>query len=249
MNHPVPAYLAPFVLIGAVGVLTTVLFGLYRLVRIAGRASWSVSALLVSWFFAALLPVWRGFYQGSPNSIPTIPFGLVIPIAVGVVLYWRLPAIKRIVASVPQRWIVSVQVYRVLGVIFLVLYAGDRLPGEFALSAGVGDVLVGLLAPVAGIAYARRAPGSVGLLRAWNLLGLADLISAITTGFLTSPSPLQMLALDRPNALISAFPLAMIPVFLVPLSVLLHLASLEKLRRTKAAPVKEPVSDYFARAK
>jgi hypothetical protein len=65
--------------------------------------------------------------------------------------------------------------------------------------------------------------------RAWNLLGIADLVVAMATGFLTSPSPVQLLALDRPNELISAFPLVMIPVFLVPLSLLLHLASLEKL--------------------
>jgi hypothetical protein len=67
--------------------------------------------------------------------------------------------------------------------------------------------------------------------RAWNLLGIADLVVAVATGFLTSPSPVQLLALDRPNELISAFPLVMIPVFLVPLSVLLHLASFEKLRQ------------------
>jgi hypothetical protein len=42
-----------------------------------------------------------------------------------------------------------------------------------------------------------------------------------------------MLAFDAPNELISAFPLVMVPVFLVPLSILLHLASLKKLRQTK----------------
>ena len=70
--------------------------------------------------------------------------------------------------------------------------------------------------------------------RAWNLLGIADLIVAVATGFLTSPSRFQMFALGAPNELIAAFPLVMIPVFLVPLSILLHLASLEKLRRTEA---------------
>jgi hypothetical protein len=49
-------------------------------------------------------------------------------------------------------------------------------------------------------------------------------------GFLTSPSPAQVWAFDAPNELISAFPLVMVPVFLVPLSILLHLASLKKLR-------------------
>jgi hypothetical protein len=64
-----------------------------------------------------------------------------------------------------------------------------------------------------------------------NLFGLADLVVAVTTGFLTSPSAFQLFAFDLPNELISQFPLVLIPVFLVPLSVLLHLASLTKLRR------------------
>jgi len=80
---------------------------------------------------------------------------------------------------------------------------------------------------------ARRSEGSETVIRAWNLLGLLDLVVAVTTGFLTSPSPFQMLALDAPNELVSAFPLVMIPVFAVPLAVLLHVASLVKLARSR----------------
>lgn len=111
------------------------------------------------------------------------------------------------------------------------LYAGGRLPGLFAWPAGVGDILVGLLAPAIAIAYARRSSNAAGWLRAWNLFGIGDLIVALATGFLTSPSRLLMSSFGAPNELISAFPLALIPVFLVPLSILLHLASLEKLRQ------------------
>jgi hypothetical protein len=240
MNHHVgPSYLLPNILIGSVAVVAVVLFGLHRALSRAElpiterkRAFWSVSALLVAWFAAALALSWPGFYQGTPTRVATIPFGLLIPIAAGVVLFWRWPLLKRVVDAVPQSWIVGVQVYRVEGLIFLTLYAGGLLPGAFALPAGIGDVIVGSLAPIVAIAYARsRQPATLG--RAWNLLGLTDLIVAVTTGFLTSPSPVQLLAFDRPNQLISAFPLAMIPVFLVPLSVLLHLASWEKLRQTE----------------
>jgi hypothetical protein len=228
------------IVIEAVAVVATVLIGLYRALggaawdRDRGRAFWSIAALLVTWFFAALLSAWLGFYQGSLTRIPTIQYGLLIPIAAGVVLFWRWPMLQRIIASVPQEWIVSVQFYRVVGLIFLVLYAGGRLPGAFALPAGCGDVLVGLLAPIVGIAFARQSRGSASLVRAWNWLGIADLVVAVATGFLSSPSRFQMLALDRPNELISAFPLVMIPVFLVPLSILFHLASLEKLRQTES---------------
>lgn len=240
MNYPGPSYLLPEVLIGSVVAVATMLFGLRRSLHRAEfplrdrrLAFWSVSAILVAWFFTALALSMYGFYRGTPLSIPTIPFGLLIPVAAGVVLFRRWPLLTRVIDSIPQSWIVGVQVYRVEGLIFLALYAAGWLPGAFAWPAGVGDVLVGLLAPVAGAAYARGARGSAGMLRAWNLLGIADLIVAVTTGFLTSPSPLQVLALDRPNELISWFPLAMIPVFLVPLSLLLHLASLQKLREVE----------------
>lgn len=236
MNAMSPSYLYPSVLIETVAVVATVIFGLRVAVRNSGlsvrnrqQVFWRGSSLLVAWLFAALVPSSLGFYQGEFSRLPTIQYGLLIPIVAGVALFWRWPALRRVIGSVPQRWIVSVQLYRVLGLIFLLLYAAGRQPAEFALPAGVGDVIVGLLAPIVGIAYARGWRGSVGLLWAWNVFGLADLVVAVTTGFLTSPSPVQKLAFDRPNELITAFPLVMIPVFLVPLAVLLHMASLEKL--------------------
>jgi hypothetical protein len=215
-----------------------VLFGLSKALKLAEwsapdrrRAVWSGTMLLVTWFFAALLPSWLGLYRGTSSRTPTIQFGVLIPILVGVALFMRWRALRRVLEAVPQDWIVGVQVYRAMGVIFLALYAGGRLPGLFAWPAGVGDILVGLLAPAIAIAYARRSGNAAGWLRAWNLFGIGDLVVALATGFLTSPSRLQMFAFETPNELISVFPLAIIPVFLVPLSILLHLASLEKLRR------------------
>jgi hypothetical protein len=238
MNHLEPGYLLPDILIGTVAVLAVTLFGWRRAVLRAGlsirdrrRALGTGSTVLLAWCFAALLLSRAGFYQGASSRFPTVPFGLFLPIVAGVVLFRRSPLLRRVVETVPQAWLVSVQVYRAEGVIFLLLYAAGRLPGEFALPAGIGDAIVGLLAPAVGIACLLAARGASGWLRAWNLLGLADLTVATATGFLTSPSPLQLLALDRPNQLITSFPLVMIPVFLVPLSVLLHLASLEKLRQ------------------
>jgi hypothetical protein len=238
MNDPVPNYLLPYILSGTLAILAVVLFGLSKALKLAGwsprkrrRAVWSGAVLLVTWFFAALLPSWLGLYRGTSSGTPTIQFGVLIPILVGVALFMRWRALRRVLETVPQDWIVGVQVYRAMGLILLVLYTGGRLPGLFAWPAGVGDILVGLLAPAIAIAYARRSSNAADWLRAWNLLGIGDLIVALATGFLTSPSRLQMFAFEAPNELISAFPLAMIPVFLVPLSILLHLASMEKLRR------------------
>ena len=125
------------------------------------------------------------------------------------------------------------QLYRALGVIFLILYASGRLPGLFAWPAGLGDILVGLLAPLVAWAYARRPDENARSVAAWNIFGLADLAVAVSAGFITAPSPL--FTYEPANTLISMFPLVLIPTFLVPISVLLHFASLAKLRKTERA--------------
>jgi len=62
------------------------------------------------------------------------------------------------------------------------------------------------------------------------VLGIVDLIAAVTLGLLSSPSPIQQLAFDHPNVLVGQFPMVMIPAFMVPISILLHVAVLRKLR-------------------
>lgn len=110
-----------------------------------------------------------------------------------------------------------------------VLAAALWLTGWFAL--GVGDVAVGVLAAVIAIGATGGRPLDPRTVLRWNLLGIADLVAAVSTAFLTAPSPFQMFAFDRPNQLITMFPLVLIPTFLVPLAILLHFVSLIQLRR------------------
>jgi hypothetical protein len=60
-------------------------------------------------------------------------------------------------------------------------------------------------------------------------VGLLDHAVAITTGFLTSPSPPQMHWFDTPNKLITVYPLVLVPLFGVPLAVLQPVAPLIKI--------------------
>lgn len=238
MNYTVPAYLTPFILTGMLIVITTLLFGLRRALRQAAwpetdqeKAFWSGSFLLVAWFAVAVATSIAGFYRPPSGAPPTIQYGLLIPIAVGLLLARTWPLLRRTLEIIPNHWLVGVQAYRVLGVIFLALYAGGYLPGLFALPAGIGDTLVGILAPFVAASFAGSPERSARRVRLWNLLGIADLVIAVTLGFLTSPSPLQVASFDRPSGLVAMFPLVLIPVFAVPLSILLHVASLRKLRQ------------------
>lgn len=239
----VPTYLPYYVLIGSTGIIAAVLIGL-NLALV--RANWQESerrsairrttAVLIGWFALAVVLASFGVYRGASDRLPTIPFGVLLPILIGSVLIWRSPAFSRLIEAVPQPWLIAVQLYRALGVIFLVLYSSDKLPGLFAWPAGAGDIAVGLLAPVVALAYARDPHAHSRTVSMWNLFGIGDLVVAVGTGFLTSPSPFQFFAFEHPNELISVFPLVLIPTFLVPLSVLLHLISLTKLGRATAEP-------------
>jgi len=246
MNPPVPGFLFPFMLYGTLATLAALFLGLNRSLKIAnwstqdrGKAIWAAAAMITVFYLAALLPSRSSFYAGSATSIPTIQYGILSPIVIGVLLFLWWRPFRRVVETVPQQWLVGLQLFRVEGVIFLILYAAGRLPRQFAWPAGIGDVLVGLLAPLVALAHLRNWRHANMLLRAWNLLGLADLAVAITTGLLTSPGPFHLLALDTPNLLIGRYPLAMIPLFLVPIAILLHLASLRKLRHPQLVPAEQ----------
>jgi hypothetical protein len=202
--------------------------------RAAGRAAGAPYALaaagVVAWGAAVFALAHEGaFATTSDTTIPAIAFGIVIPVFAGVALL-RIEAVRRAIGRIPLQWLVGVQLYRVGGGLFLIAYAQDRMPGEFALPAGIGDILVGLAAMVVAYLVAAHAAERMrSAVLGWCALGIADLVVAVGTGFLSAPSILQQLALDDPNSAISRYPFVLIPTFLVPLSFLLHAASLGRL--------------------
>jgi hypothetical protein len=196
-----------------------------------------LSAVLIGWVALAQ-------YLGAANTyatadtagagVPTILFGLLIPLAVAAIALWRSESIARLVSAIPLHWLVAAQVYRVAGGIFLVLWADGRLPWQFALPAGIGDVATGSVAVVVAALLAQNAIGAHRVTYAWCLFGIADLVVAITMGAMTSPGQAHLLAFDAPNLLISSYPLVMIPTFAVPLALMLHGLVLWRLRRGAA---------------
>jgi hypothetical protein len=113
--------------------------------------------------------------------------------------------------------------------------ADGRLPWQFALPAGIGDVTTGIVAVVVAALLARNAIDAHRATYAWCLFGIADLVVAITMGAMTSPGRAHLLAFDAPNLLMTAYPLVMVPTFAVPLALMLHGLVLLRLRPGAAA--------------
>jgi hypothetical protein len=236
--------LTPAVLAANIAVCAVLLAGIAYAARAERRASataagWPYAAAgvgVVAWGVLVLLLAQAGVFATDPDTTaPVIVAGVAVPVLAGVALL-RVPGVRRAVDRIPLQWLVGGQLYRVLGGLFLLAYARGEMPGEFALPAGIGDVLVGLAAVVVAYLVATRgAQRARSAVLAWCAFGIADLVVAVGTGFLSSPSILQQLALGDPNIAITRYPFVLIPTFLVPTSIVLHVYVIARLRARSAA--------------
>lgn len=188
---------------------------------------WLGAALLLAPAPASLLT--RGRFYLSP----LIPLFAVVPPAIVLLALWRSTTLRRVLAAASLPALIGVQIYRTVGVVFVILLALGQLPAHFALPAGWGDIAIGLAAPVVALALARGVRGGRALAITWNVLGLLDLTVAVGmgTGFLAPFLAPGFGPRVPPAAAMGVFPMILVPTFAVPVSVLLHLLALGRVLR------------------
>jgi hypothetical protein len=220
-----------------VAILTGLWFGLAltEFDTAARTRIWLTIALVfTAWLGLAWWLAVAGVFQGQRSGVPALPIAIFLPVLIGLPVLLRSKRIGALLDAMPTPWLVGLQIYRVFGGIFLVAWGRGSISSAFALPAGTGDVLVGLLAlPVAHLLYTGAAAARRTAI-AWNVLGLVDFTIAIGMGILTTPGPLQLIVPDVANTQLGMFPMVMIPTFAVPSSILLHALSLRQLWRRRA---------------
>jgi hypothetical protein len=136
---------------------------------------------------------------------------------------------RQFAMSLNPRILTSVQVWRIVGFTFLLLEARNVLPAVFAFPAGYGDMFIGVTAGFA--AWRLAEPAHRNSFIFWQMLGIADLITAVslgTTAGLLVPHGPSMVAM-------TVLPLSLIPTFLVPLFLTLHVICIAQARSWKTA--------------
>ena len=86
----VPAYLPYYVLTGAIGTIAAILFGLRSALRTAGCTTYyrtvtasAATITVIGWFLLALALASADAYRAAADRIPTIQYGILIPILIG----------------------------------------------------------------------------------------------------------------------------------------------------------------------
>ena len=197
-----------------------------RTSRRDARVAIATGIALAVWAIVTTVLAWRGFFQPSAGAtVPPVGANLIV-VLLALALCLRVSvSLRRLLRN--QANLIRLHLWRLEGLVFLVLMVQGRVPALWAVPAGVGDVLVGATAPW----VARGLEDSGGRRRAiaWTLFGMADLVVAVALGVMTNPGPTQVFH-TVPNAeMLTQYPLALVPAFLVPLAFTLHVASLLQL--------------------
>ena len=189
--------------------------------------------VLAAWATLTAVLARRGFFlQTDPDRLPPVGVTLLLVLIVLAVCLVAFPTLRRLLTN--QRHLILLNLWRLVGLVFLMLMANGQMPALWALPAGIGDVIVGVVAPW----IARDVEMLQGRRRAiiFNLFGMADLVVAVGLGTMTSPGPTHVFQTTPTSVLATQFPLALVPTFLVPLAFVLHIVSLSQLLGGAWAP-------------
>jgi hypothetical protein len=175
------------------------------------------------------LALWFGFtYLATVPNLGRVPgalFGIIFPV-LGVSAYMLFNQTARgVIQHMSLAPLVALHVTRIAGGLFIPLFWEGRLSNPFAYIAGGGDLLSAALAIPAAIIAFRGKAGWEKWVLAWNVIGFADFISAITLGVTSqSGSPFQLFN-DLPGtSILSKLPWRFIPSYFVPLYLMIHVA-------------------------
>ncbi len=209
-----------------------------RSIKFTGVMTLGIVAL---WFVFALWTGAEGRFTPPPEKPPLL-FGLTImsPIVAFVLAYRRRGSFWAFCQTLDLKYVVAVNAWRILAIDFLLTPAEGRLPWAFALPAGIGDIITGLVA----IPLAFSLANGTGVRKrfvAWSLFGLLDLVVALSMGILHSGGPIGILTGSGPSSgLMTELPRSMVPTFLVPMFILLHLLTFSRRKEVAAARATEP---------
>ena len=195
--------------------------------RYARLTTW----LLAAWFALSFSASALHLFYGAPGKPPLpVLLSVLIPLAIFFTWYRLSREFRGYVLSLSPRVLTLLHSWRaIVGVILIVLAANNVLPKLFALSAGWGDLAIGVTAPF--VAYRLANPSNRRALIFWNLLGVADLVIALSLGALTQILGSGELAANGvTTARMGLLPLSLIPTFGVPLLLIQHFISIAQAR-------------------
>jgi len=193
--------------------------------------SLALAAFVGWWSRRPLIPaLWllltAGLALGGVLQLIVVPPPLLLLLVVGLVglVSWHGRGRWR---DIPLRLLVGMQSFRIVVELLIHLAVVEGVAPEQLTWTGLNfDLLTGLSALLL-FPFAERLPRWA--LMIWNLLALGLLINVVTVAILSLPLPIQQF--EPVNAWVAFFPFQWLPMVMVMLAALGHVALFRRLRR------------------
>jgi hypothetical protein len=174
------------------------------------------------WFGAAIA---AGHFLLLQRLPPVALPGVILVITALILLaYFRITAARTWVDSLDLRTLVLIHITRLIGVYFLMLYQRGDLPRAFVVPGSITDIIVATMALPIALAPLEAGPRRRAIV-IWNVVGFIGLLLTLVNATrLNLVDPSQLRALTH-------LPLSLVPTFLMPLLLAIHVIIFDRTRR------------------
>jgi hypothetical protein len=189
------------------------------------------AAIIFFWMIVQSLIAWTGAYIDHESVPPKLMLGM-IPVFLSIFALLILPGGRKWLRSLNLKALTLVHVVRIPVEIALYLLAGYGLISHLQTFEGWNfDIVCGITAPIIFLlAFGKNNQvKNKRLLLGWNIVCLLLLINIIVISVMALESPFQCLSMDQPNVAMMYFPFNLLPMVIVPIVIISHLAAILQL--------------------
>jgi hypothetical protein len=177
--------------------------------------------------YASILALKGSLYQNTlpprPILFLTLPLLLILFVIVA-----NTTLFKKLLRSATLESLITLHVFRILGVFFLLLHFYNLLDANFAISAGLGDIITAIFAIPVARAVTQKKSWSRKAVIAWNIVGTLDIINLMTIALFGA---IKAAATGQSGGEMTIFPFVWFPAFAPATILFLHYAIFRKLQQ------------------
>jgi hypothetical protein len=184
----------------------------------------TVTTAVIVWLLAAIIAGASGFFRHIQPPLPqAVLLGLVV---VQLLIFAFSSGFRNWCLSVDVRALLFFHVTRFVGVYFLILYSQGRLPYDFAVPGGWGDIVTAAAVVILVLLVKPAGKTAWMLYLVWNLYGFLDILFVVMTA--------ARLAFSEPGSMseLLRLPLNLLLTFVVPVIIFTHIVIFIRLFRS-----------------
>ena len=212
--------------------------------RLAGeaelrRARMTVLGVLFAWVLVSSAIAYRGLYLLLNEEYLLLTAGPAVPLVLLTLLVLVSANVRHLLGLFVERIslesLTRVHVVRILALGTIYKWLAGDLPGHFVIPVGIPDFLIGVTALSVSRGVARDPTGNATTFAAWNVIGGGVFLLALPLIQLSQPGPLHLIPGGVRTDEVLSFPMSIVPTFVAPFLLALHVVALVKLRQQRRA--------------